>query len=177
MAKDSSSKVSVDFESRTYAKVTWRLLPFLCLCYFCAYLDRVNIGFAKLQMLDELKWSETVYGLGAGIFFLGYVLVEVPSNILLERIGARRWIARIMISWAIISGGHRICLHADAVLHNAIFAWGNGSRLSARRCSIPRLLVPSQSSRNCDSPFLLRDSVLWCDWWTAFRMDFACYVR
>lgn len=93
-----------DFENRTYAKVTWRIVPFICLCYVVSYLDRVNVGFAKLQMLDDLKWSETVYGLGAGIFFIGYILVEVPSNLLLQRFGAKLWIARIMITWALISG-------------------------------------------------------------------------
>ncbi|NVM74496.1 MFS family permease [Duganella sp. SG902] len=92
-----------DFEARTYAKVTRRLVPFLMLCYLAAYLDRVNVGFAKLQMLSDLRWSDTVYGLGAGIFFLGYFLFEVPSNLILHRFGARRWLARIMITWALIS--------------------------------------------------------------------------
>jgi D-galactonate transporter len=91
-------------ESAVYRKVTWRLLPFLMLCYVVAYLDRVNVGFAKLQMLTDLKFSETVYGFGAGVFFLGYFLFEVPSNVILHRVGARIWIARIMITWAIISG-------------------------------------------------------------------------
>jgi len=91
-------------EHRTYAKVTARLVPFLFICYLAAYLDRVNVGFAKLQMLNELKFSETIYGFGAGIFFLGYVLFEVPSNIVLHRVGARLWIARIMITWGLISG-------------------------------------------------------------------------
>lgn len=92
-----------DFETATYSKVTLRLIPFLFLCYVFAYLDRVNVGFAKLQMLADLKFSESVYGLGAGIFFLGYFLFEVPSNIALHRFGARKWIARIMISWGVIS--------------------------------------------------------------------------
>ncbi len=92
------------FADRTYAKVFWRLVPFLMLCYVVAYLDRVNVGFAKLQMSQELKFSETVYGLGAGIFFLGYFLFEVPSNVILHRVGARVWIARIMITWGVISG-------------------------------------------------------------------------
>jgi D-galactonate transporter len=92
-----------DFEEKTYSKVTWRLIPFLFLCYVFAYLDRVNVGFAKLQMLADLKFSETMYGLGAGIFFIGYFLFEVPSNIALHRFGARKWIARIMISWGVIS--------------------------------------------------------------------------
>jgi D-galactonate transporter len=92
-----------DIEDAAYAKVTWRLIPFLFLCYVFAYLDRVNVGFAKLQMLSDLKFSETVYGLGAGIFFIGYFLMEVPSNLALHRFGARKWIARIMISWGLIS--------------------------------------------------------------------------
>ncbi len=92
------------YEDATYAKVTLRLVPFLFICYVAAYLDRVNVGFAKLQMLSDLKFSETVYGLGAGIFFVGYFVFEVPSNLLLHRFGARKWIARIMMSWGIISG-------------------------------------------------------------------------
>jgi D-galactonate transporter len=88
---------------RLYSKVSWRLLPLLLLGYIAAYLDRVNVGFAKLQMLEDLKFSQTVYGLGAGIFFIGYFIFEVPSNLMLHRVGARRWLARIMISWGIIS--------------------------------------------------------------------------
>ena len=91
------------FEEATYRKVAWRLIPFLLLCYVVAYLDRVNVGFAKLQMLTDLKFSETVYGFGSGIFFIGYFLFEVPSNVILHRVGARVWIARIMISWGILS--------------------------------------------------------------------------
>jgi D-galactonate transporter len=91
------------FEAAVYRKVTWRLLPFLMICYVIAYLDRVNIGFARLQMLGDLGFSETVYGLGAGMFFIGYFFFEVPSNVILHRIGARVWIGRIMISWGIVS--------------------------------------------------------------------------
>ena len=90
------------FEARTYAKVDWRLIPFLFLCYILAYLDRVDVGFAKLQMLKDLGWSEAAFGTGAGVFFIGYFIFEVPSNILLQRFGARKWIARIMISWGLI---------------------------------------------------------------------------
>jgi D-galactonate transporter len=93
------------FESRTYAKVARRLIPFLMICSLGAYLDRVNVGFAKLQMLNDLRFSETVYGLGAGIFFLGYFLFEVPSNVILHKVGARNWLARIMLTWAVISAG------------------------------------------------------------------------
>lgn len=79
-------------------------MPFLFLCYVAAYLDRVNVGFAKLQMLADLKLDERIYGLGAGIFFIGYFLFEVPSNVILHRVGARRWIARIMVTWGVVSG-------------------------------------------------------------------------
>ena len=88
----------------TYRKIVWRLIPFLCFCYLASYLDRINVGFAKLQMLDTLHMSETAYGLGAGLFFVGYILFEVPSNLVLEKVGARLWIARIMISWGLLSG-------------------------------------------------------------------------
>ncbi|WP_240074490.1 MFS transporter [Cupriavidus taiwanensis] len=90
-------------EKRAYSKVFWRIMPFLMLCYVVAYLDRVNVGFAKLQMGQDLAFSETVFGLGAGLFFIGYFLFEVPSNLLMHKIGARIWIARIMITWGIIS--------------------------------------------------------------------------
>lgn len=89
--------------NRLYRKIAWRLIPFLMVCYVAAYLDRVNVGFAKLQMLNDLQFSETVYGLGAGIFFFGYFIFEVPSNLVLQRVGARIWIARIMITWGLIS--------------------------------------------------------------------------
>ncbi|MDR7047640.1 D-galactonate transporter [Duganella sp. 3397] len=86
-----------------YRRVSWRLMPFLFLCFVAAYLDRVNVGFAKLQMLADLRFSDTVYGVGAGMFFIGYFIFEVPSNLLMTRAGARLWIARIMISWGVIS--------------------------------------------------------------------------
>lgn len=88
---------------QVYRRIGWRIIPFLILCYFVAYLDRVNIGFAQLQMKGDLGFSDAVYGLGAGIFFLGYFVFEVPSNLILHRVGARVWIARIMITWGLIS--------------------------------------------------------------------------
>ena len=94
---------STAFEKATFSKVAWRLIPFLFLCYIVAFLDRVNVGFAKLQMAPDLKFSDVVYGFGAGVFFIGYFIFEVPSNVILERVGARVWIARIMITWGIIS--------------------------------------------------------------------------
>jgi MFS transporter, ACS family, tartrate transporter len=90
-------------ERAVLRKVTLRLIPFLCLLYFVNILDRVNIGFARLRMLDDLQMSESAYALGAGIFSIGYCLLEVPSNLLLSRVGARRWIARILVSWGAIS--------------------------------------------------------------------------
>jgi len=95
---------SSNLEQRAIQRVTWRLVPFLILCYFVAYLDRVNIGFAQIAMKDDLGISATVFGQAAGIFFLAYFLFEVPSNLFLERFGARKWIARIMITWGILSG-------------------------------------------------------------------------
>jgi D-galactonate transporter len=93
-----------EVEVRTIAKVTRRLVPFLMICYFVAYLDRVNVGFAALTMNADLGLSQTAFGFGAGIFFIAYFIFEVPSNLMLERFGARKWIARIMLSWGILSG-------------------------------------------------------------------------
>ena len=91
-------------EDEVYNKVARRTIPLLFLCYIAAYLDRVNVGFAKLQIQsDVVDISDSVFGLGAGIFFLGYFIFEVPSNVLMEKIGARLWIARIMITWGFIS--------------------------------------------------------------------------
>jgi MFS transporter, ACS family, tartrate transporter len=87
----------------TLAKITWRLIPFMFVLYIVAFLDRVNVGFAALQMNEDLGFSDTVYGIGAGIFFIGYFVFEIPSNLILEKIGARIRIARIMITWGIIS--------------------------------------------------------------------------
>lgn len=88
---------------RLYAKISLRLLPFLTLCYTFAFLDRINVGFAKLQMQNDLGFSDAVYGIGAGIFFVGYVIFEIPSNLLLPRVGARKTLARIMILWGLVS--------------------------------------------------------------------------
>ncbi|MGA9405947.1 MAG: MFS transporter [Bacteroidota bacterium] len=94
---------SPEFEKATYRKVTLRLIPFLILCFIIAYVDRINVGFAKLEMQKDLGMSDAVYGMAAGIFFIGYFFFEVPSNMALQRLGARRWIAPIMIIWGCIS--------------------------------------------------------------------------
>lgn len=95
--------VARDEQARVYRRVSLRLIPFLFVCYVAAYLDRINIGFAQLQMKTDLGFSDAVYGLGAGIFFFGYALFEVPSNLLLVRIGARKTLLRIMVLWGLTS--------------------------------------------------------------------------
>jgi MFS family permease len=115
-------------EEATYRKVTRRIVPFLMLGYLVAYLDRVNVGFAKLQMLTDLKFSETVYGFGAGMFFIGYFLFEVPSNLILHRVGARVWIARIMLTWGIVSASFLFLPKTGTVpVLGAIATWIEGT--------------------------------------------------
>ena len=104
-------------EKRTVSKVFWRLMPFLGLLYIVAFLDRVNVGYAALSMNKDLGFSSAVYGLGAGIFFIGYFIMEVPGNLIMTKVGARLWIARILITWGIISG---------------LTAWVSTRRTSAR---------------------------------------------
>ena len=87
-----------ELEKRVLQRISWRIVPFIMLLYFVAYIDRVNIGFAALTMNKELGFSSSVFGFGAGIFFIGYFLFEVPSNLVLEKVGARLWIARVMIT-------------------------------------------------------------------------------
>lgn len=94
-----------DAENALYRKVLWRIVPILFFCHTVSFLDRVNIGFAKLQMLGDLKINDSAFALGASMFFLGYILFEIPSNLVLHRVGARLWIARIMLSWGVISVG------------------------------------------------------------------------
>jgi D-galactonate transporter len=101
-AVDLAVPIQRDLE-HAYKKITLRLIPYLFVCYLFNYLDRVNVGFAKLQMLDDLGMSEAVYGLGAGIFFLGYIACGVPSNMMIQKLGARRWIAIIMVLWGLLS--------------------------------------------------------------------------
>ncbi len=113
---------TAQFEKATFDKVAWRLIPFLFICYIVAFLDRVNVGFAKLQMAPDLQFSDAVYGFGAGIFFIGYFIFEVPSNVILERVGARIWIARIMITWGIISSAF---MFTNDIHWGAVAGWFN----------------------------------------------------
>ncbi|MBG7618127.1 MFS transporter [Herbaspirillum sp. AP02] len=96
--------MQTEIEKRTLRRTTWRIVPFIMLLYFIAYIDRVNIGFAALTMKQDLGFSASVLGFGAGIFFWGYFMFEVPSNIILHKVGARLWIARVMVTWGMISG-------------------------------------------------------------------------
>src|SRR5690606_30798859 len=95
--------LSQSSQQALFRKISWRLLPFLTLCYTFAYLDRINIGFAKIQMQADIGLSDAAYGLGAGIFFLSYMLFEIPSNLLFPRLGARRTFSRILILWGLTS--------------------------------------------------------------------------
>lgn len=95
--------MDLDLEKRTLRRITWRIVPFIMLLYFVAYIDRVNIGFAALTMKEDLGFTASILGFGAGIFFWGYFLFEVPSNVILHKVGARMWIARVMVTWGIIS--------------------------------------------------------------------------
>jgi MFS family permease len=94
---------AIDGDRAIARKVAWRLAPLLMACYFVAFLDRVNVGFAALSMNQDLGFDSTIFGLGAGIFFIGYFFFEVPSNLVLEKLGARVWIARIMFTWGLVS--------------------------------------------------------------------------
>lgn len=97
---DGIAATSID-EKKLISKVAWRLMPLIMICYLFAFFDRINISFAKFQLQADLSLSDTAYGLGAGLFVVGYVLFEVPSNMMLYKVGARRWIARIMMSWGL----------------------------------------------------------------------------
>ncbi|NIE73241.1 MFS transporter [Pantoea sp. Ap-967] len=103
LTEKSAREASPDILESAYRRMSWRLIPFLFLCYILAYFARINVSFAKLQMLQDLSISETAYGLGAGIFFIGYVVFAVPSNLILERVGPRRWIGTLMIAWGLLT--------------------------------------------------------------------------
>src|SRR5689334_4450466 len=105
MSRSNSTLAMTDPLAAALRKISGRLIPFLFVLYVVAWLDRVNVGFAALQMNADLKFSEAAFGFGSGIFFLGYCLFEVPSNLILARVGARLWISRIMITWGVISAG------------------------------------------------------------------------
>lgn len=115
--------MDMDLEKRVLRKITWRIVPFIMLLYLIAYIDRVNIGFAALTMKQDLGFSASVLGFGAGIFFVGYFLFEVPSNIILHKVGARLWIARVMLTWGLIAGGMAF-VHSSTSFYTIRFLLG-----------------------------------------------------
>ena len=119
-----------------YRKISWRIMPFIVLCYLCGYLDRVNVGFAKLQMLNDLHMSDAVYGLGAGIFFIGYFIFEVPSNLILHRVGARLWRAL-----------RRLLLPDHRLVRYQLLVAVDHQGLRAKRCLDDRLVIGNSLSR------------------------------
>ena len=133
-------------ERRVMRHVTLRLIPFMFLLYIVAYLDRINVGFAALQMNADLNLSHTVFGLGGGIFFIGYFLFEIPSNLILHRVGARLWIARIMISWGIAAAAMMFVSGPEQLLRPPLSPRPGRGGILPRHDPLPHLLVPRQTS-------------------------------
>ena len=133
-----------EIERRTVSKVSWRLLPLIVVIYFVAYMDRTNVGFASFGLNREFGFSADLYGWGAGIFFLGYFLFEVPSNVLLERTGARIWIARIMITWGLIAGGMAFIAGPVSFLVMRFLLGVAEAGLLPRHDPVLHLLVPAE---------------------------------
>ena len=117
-------------ERKTMKKVYLHLLPFCFVLYFICYLDRVNVGFAALTMNKDLGLSSYVFGLGAGAFFWGYFILEVPSNLILDRVGARRWIARIMVTWGLVSGSFAL-INGPSAFSPCVFCSGSPKQASS----------------------------------------------
>ena len=139
-----------DEADRTYRKIAIRLMPFLVLCYFISYIDRANISFAKLQFMNDLGFSEAAYGFGAGLFFIGYSLFEVPSNIMMQRVGARRTLLRIMVAVGPDLQRADVREYADGVLRHAVFPRLCRSRVFPGRDVLSDLLVPRCAARTGD---------------------------
>ena len=111
---------TMEFQKDTLRRVAWRLIPFMVLLYFIAFLDRANVGYAAMDMNRDLNISKTLYGFGSGAFFIGYFFFELPSNLLLHRFGARKWIARIMISWGIVAAATALVVGPKSYIANRI---------------------------------------------------------
>ena len=143
-------------EQTTMRKVYLRILPFAILTYFFCYLDRINVGFAALTMNKDLGLDAAIYGMAAGAFFWGYVLFEVPSNIILEKVGARMWIARIMITWGLHLGRHRL-LHRPLQLHDRCASCSASPRPGSfpASCSIFTYWFPDRHRARINSGFTL----------------------
>ena len=128
-------------------RVTRHLVPFLMFCYFINFLDRVNVGFAALQMNGDLKLNSAAFGFGAGLFFVGYFIFEVPSNLMLYKFGARRWIARIIFTWGLCATGMAFIQGENSFYHRALSARRGGSRLPARDILFSDAVVSGGLSR------------------------------
>ena len=156
-AANKSSPQSSLFENGAlkalFSKIDRRLIPILLISYMIAYLDRINIGYAQLQMKQTLPFDDAVYGLGAGMFFIGYFLFEVPSNLLLERIGARKTLLRIMVLWGLCCVSHDVRIDASPVLCGAIPARRLRGRLLPWCHSVFHLLVSVSAARSGDCDF------------------------
>ena len=162
-------------EKQTMRKVTMRIIPFTFLLYIISYLDRANIGYAALQMNKDLALSAEVFGIVSGIFFIGYFLFEVPSNILMMKFGARVWIARILITWGIVSVLTGFAQNEVQSIHLKIFAWSSGGRIFPWDYFIFHLLVSIERAG-------YHRSVIYCCyprfvyyWRTAEYLDYGSY--
>ena len=129
------------------SKVMRRLLPFLLLMYVLAFLDRANIGFAQKALQHDTGLSNAAFAFGAGVFFVGYALFEVPSNLLLHKVGARAWMCRIMVTWGLVSAAMCLRAYADGVLLTAFSARRRRSRFLSRRDLLPDPLVSAIGAR------------------------------
>ena len=158
-------------EARVISKVSRRIVPFVALCYFVCYLDRVNVGFAALQMNSDLGFTATMFGWGAGIFFFGYFFFEVPSNLALERFGARLWIARIMVTWGLLSAAMALIWNECELPRRPLPARRGRGRLLSRDHPVPDLLVPVALSGPHGRPLHGRDPDLDGDRRPAIRAD------
>ena len=151
-------------ERETIRRVTWRLMPLLMLGYFCAYLDRSNVGMAATTMVQYLGFTNAVFGFGAGLFFLGYFLGEIPSNLILNRVGARRWIARILITWGIIAALTGFVWNDFELLRHPLPARAGRGRILPRRAAVFDLVVPFLLSHPDDGHFPVGERDLAVRW-------------
>ena len=158
-------------EARVIRKVSWRIVPFVALCYFVCYLDRVNVGFAALQMNSDLGFTATVFGWGAGIFFFGYFFFEVPSNLALERFGARLWIARIMVTWGLLSAAMALVWNESSFLVIRFLLGAAEAGFFSGDHPVSDLLVPGGLSRSHGRTLHGRDPDIGGDRFPGIRAD------
>src|SRR5215469_1683373 len=156
MASPQVSPSQADFGQKTLSKISMILIPLLAVCYGINYMDRVNVGFAALQMNKDLHFTAGIYGFGAGVFFLGYAACEVPSNLLLTRFGARKWIARIMVTWGLVAAANGVRKKTMGILLVALSPRHGGGRIRAGSRLLLHSLVPAVGAGANVQPFLRR---------------------